>query len=129
MCDPSPISARGYRRLPCAPYWTPRSMKVRHASQLGWRSDERDLRKSIWSGLLARISSVEVSVEFHVRLLSPLLVQGVHYGYAAEAASVSAASTALTTESRSGLSVTTAIGCQLRVFLAQRLGLAARARV
>jgi hypothetical protein len=49
--------------------------------------------------------------------------------YAAVADSFSAVTAAVTTESRSGLRVTTAIGCQLRVCLAQRLGLAARARV
>jgi len=42
--------------------------------------------------------------------------------YAAGAVSFLSPSTAaLTTDSRSGLSVTTAIGCQLRVCLAQRL--------
>ena len=47
--------------------------------------------------------------------------------YAAEAVSFSSASAALTTDSRSGLSVTAPMGCQLRVCRAQRRGLAARA--
>jgi hypothetical protein len=48
-------------------------------------------------------------------------------GYAAEADSFSLATASLTTDSRSGLSVTAAIGCQLRVCRVQRRGLAARA--
>lgn len=47
--------------------------------------------------------------------------------YAAEAVSFSAATAALMTDLGSGLSVTVAIGCQLRVCRAQRRGLAARA--
>ena len=47
--------------------------------------------------------------------------------YVAEAVSFSSASAALTTDSRSGLSVTAPMGCQLRVCRAQRRGLAARA--
>jgi len=48
--------------------------------------------------------------------------------YAAEA-DIFSVGAAVTTESPSGLSVTTAMGCQLRVWRAQRLGLASRARV
>jgi predicted transcriptional regulator len=47
--------------------------------------------------------------------------------HAAEAGLFADGSAALTTESRSGLSVTAATGCQLRVFRAQRRGLTARA--
>ena len=49
--------------------------------------------------------------------------------HAAVADSFCAFTAVATSESRSGLSVTTVIGCQLRVCLVQRLGLAARARV
>ena len=49
--------------------------------------------------------------------------------YAAVADSFCAFTAAATSVSRSGLSVTTVIACQLRVCLVQRLGLAARAQV
>jgi hypothetical protein len=107
----------------------PHSVEFRCRHVEAFRPGELLNQDTFYWGTLKGVGKVYVQVVVDVFcLLAFGACQGsCRLGYAAEADSFSLATASLTTDSRSGLSVTAAIGCQLRVCRVQRRGLAARA--